>query len=244
VIRWAVDSLDRHPGLSRGEPSSGLLTSRESATLAGLTVPKRRRDWLIGRHTLKALLVEHLRENGRPVRPSDVEVRPAPSGAPEVFAGGRQLDCQVSITHSEGRAASAVSPNPSVAVGIDLETVAPRPSRFVADHFTNDEAEHVRRAPPGERDRLITTIWGGKEAVLKALRLGLTVSPRLVTCRPGSLLDSAGDWVPMQVAAAPEVLVRAGMSGDSTVLRGWWRPLDGQVLTLVTCAGAPSRSTS
>jgi 4'-phosphopantetheinyl transferase len=244
VIRWAVDSLDRHPDLSRGEPSSGLLTSRESATLAGLTVPKRRRDWLIGRHTLKSLLVEHLRENGRPVRPSDVEVRPAPSGAPEVFAGGHQLDCQVSITHSEGRAASAVSPNPSVAVGIDLETVAPRPQRFVADHFTDVEAEHVRRASPGERDRLITTIWSGKEAVLKALRIGLTVSPRLVTCRPGSLGGTFRDWVPMQVAAAPEVLARAGALCSVPVLHGWWRPLDGQVLTLVTCAAIPSRSTS
>lgn len=242
MIRWALGALDQHPELRRGEAPPNLLAPTEAQTLTSLKVPKRRQDWLIGRHTLKTMLVEHLRrEHGQTVRPSDMEVRPAPDGAPEVWTEGRRLDFQVSITHSEGRAATAVSPHPSVSVGIDLETVASRSPRFVTDYFTSAEVEQVRLAPAAEREWLVTTIWSGKEAVLKSLRLGLTVSPRLVTCRPFRPSHTDDGWRPMQVDAAPEALTRAGATAPDTVLTGWWRPVDRQVLTLVTCAPSPSR---
>ena len=68
-------------------------------------------------------------------------------------------------------------------VGADIEHVEPRDPAFVRDFFTTGEAERVWRCPAKQRDTLVTVLWSAKEAVLKVLRLGLTVDTRRVELR-------------------------------------------------------------
>ena len=240
MIHWALDSLAHHPSLGHGEPTPGLLGPAEKQLLAGLKVPKRRQDWLIGRYALKGLLSEHLSGyHGMRIPLDDLEVRPASDGAPEVWLRGVRSDLQVSLSHSGGRAATALSPHPQVAVGIDLETVRPRSERFMRDYLTDSERSQVVEAPPGEKDLLVTLFWSAKEAVLKALRLGLTVSPKSVACELTTAKRDDDEWSPLVVSVSQPTLARAGVVGPNTMLSGFWQPLGGQVLTLATCTPRP-----
>jgi 4'-phosphopantetheinyl transferase len=131
------------------------------------------------------------------------------------------------------------------AVGADIEHIEPRPWRFVEDYFTADEIDQVRAAPAGLQDTLVTAIWSGKEAVLKALRVGLTVDTRAVSCffqEPSGAWEAAdaetvptdrtGGWIPFQIRKAPQPEDDRPNDGRMAVWTGWWRTMEGSVLTL------------
>jgi 4'-phosphopantetheinyl transferase len=81
-------------------------------------------------------------------------------------------DVHVSITHTDGRAlALAVR---GAHVGVDVETMVPRAAGFVDTWF--DTAERAL----GEDPATLTRLWAVKEAVLKALGVGMRVHPREV----------------------------------------------------------------
>lgn len=201
TILWLVDSLNAHPDLARGEPPDGLLSAAEAARLARYHVGKRRCDWLLGRWTAKRLLA--------PVLGELPTVLNAPDGAPYV-PGAQALS--LSISHSGSHACCAAAWG--AAVGVDLEKLVPRSRALVDDFFTDAEAALVDSADPGSADLLITLIWSAKEAALKALRTGLTVSTRSVEVCPAA--PRAGDcW--------HGLTLRCCAAGD---LNGWWRVLD------------------
>ena len=56
IVHWLVQSADAHPALGQGQAPLGLLHAAEAERLAGLSLPKRRADWLLGRWTAKHLL--------------------------------------------------------------------------------------------------------------------------------------------------------------------------------------------
>jgi hypothetical protein len=85
-----------------------------------------------------------------------VEIRPAPSGAPEVFLGNEPAPVTISISHREGRAACADRRTPSPALlGCDLEIAEPRSDAFATDYFTAEEQELVAQASEADRWRLL-----------------------------------------------------------------------------------------
>lgn len=101
----------------------------------------------------------------------------------------------------------------------------PHHPAFPGDYFTLDELAIVAAAPAELRDTLVTAIWSAKEALLKALRLGLTVDTRRVACLPSvdDLAQARSGWAPLTISA-PTLTPGAP--------HAWWR-LDGDdVLTL------------
>jgi 4'-phosphopantetheinyl transferase len=164
------------------------------------------------------------------------------------------LPVSLSISHAADRAFCALveqrlgtaPPLRDVpSVGADIESVEPRSRRFVDDFFTVDEIELVSRAPEESFDLLATAVWSAKEAVLKALRLGLTVDTRRVSCLPGwPDAANAGDtdkparlfgpqepgWLDVAVRYDSEL---PDLDSDLKIC-AWWRPCDGYVLTLAT----------
>ncbi|MBE2224326.1 MAG: 4-phosphopantetheinyl transferase family protein, partial [Anaerolineae bacterium] len=74
----------------------------------------------------------------------------------------------------------------------------------------------------------VTAVWSAKEAVLKALHLGLTVDTRSVAC----LLDVGEErpltWTPFPIHCDDTRLPQA-----APPLTGWWRTYENFVLTLV-----------
>ena len=77
------------------------------------------------------------------------------------------------------------------------------------------------------QDVLVTAIWSAKEAVLKALREGLRIDTRSLTCRFGDQGASPSEWTPFVVALDVDLSTRYAGTWS-----GWWRIHDRFVLTL------------
>lgn len=150
-----------------------------------------------------------------------------------------------------GRRSAHSSPSPRVgegaggmgelSLGVDMERIETRGWEFVDDFFTADEIAQVRQAAPPERDTVVTAIWSAKEAVLKALRLGLTVDTRrLSVTLETDALD--GGWIRNPAGALairPFDVVLYGPLAQAPPARlmGWWGIFETYVLTLVLKEG-------
>ncbi|MFZ3214291.1 MAG: 4'-phosphopantetheinyl transferase superfamily protein [Terriglobales bacterium] len=213
------------------------LSADEAILLSHLRFAKRRADWRLGRWTAKHAAAACLNLPGDPRFLREIEVRPAPSGAPQVFVRNRFAAVTISISHRAGVAVCAIVMG-GAQLGCDLELIEPRDESFVADYFTGEEQELISRAPRDDQPRLVTLLWSAKESALKALRQGLRVDTRCVAVTfdaPTDYEHAAGGpgqyseldrWRPLQVRYA---------GGD--ILHGWWQSTGLLVRTLV---GSPS----
>jgi len=213
------------------------LSSDEAVLLSQLRFAKRRADWRLGRWTAKRAAAAYLNLPGDPHALREIEVRPAPSGAPELFLVNRPAPITISISHRAGIAVCAIAMG-GVAIGCDLELIEPRDESFLADYFTGEEQALIARAPEQDRPRLVTLIWSAKESTLKVLREGLRLDTGCVVVTfdahtdhehaAGGLRQYSGlnPWRPLQVCYA---------KGER--FNGWWQSTGQIVRTLV---GAPS----
>jgi 4'-phosphopantetheinyl transferase len=196
------------------------LSVSEALSQRCLRVPKRRADWRLGRWTAKCAVSAYLNLPQHREALTAIEVRPAPSGAPEIYIDNRPAAVTISLSHSAGTGFCAVA-EPGTDLGCDLETVEARSPAFLADYFTAEEQSLVAQAPAQERDRLVTLLWSAKESVLKALRCGL---------RADTLCVSSAVEVPAQpVTEWSSFSIRHRNGGT---FGGWWREAGGLVWTL------------
>lgn len=227
MIAWTVCTADARWPWWQGAAEPDFLAPAEREKLAGLRFPKRRREWLLGRRTAKSLLQSSDAACAR-LSPQDIAVGNDPGGAPYFTVSGRgRHPASLSISHRDALAFCALAPAGSqLAVGADVERVEARSRGFVQDFFTAREAARVWACSPETRDVLVTLIWSLKEAVLKALRLGLRVDTRRVEVLDvvgfDSTPDDATHWQPAHV----------GVGGFTA----WWRPYGSYVLTLAVTA--------
>jgi len=223
--------------------------------LAGFRVPKRRDDWLMGRAVAKSVVAAALAEAVPCTWAlAAIEIASDPGGAPYArvapeagpvagFAPGQRLPVSVSISHAEAHAASAAirceaaEARTRTTLGIDLGLVEPRSRAFVETFFTEEEARFALDAPTADRDLRANLVWCGKEAVLKALGLGLTVDTREVCCLPQEgradpgawpLAPADAGWRPFAVRCSPTLLRRRGP------ILGVWRTVPGFVVALAS----------
>ena len=191
------------------------LSRAEAERLAAMRVPKRARDFRLGRWTARVALEAWTRAAGG----AELEIVAAPDGAPEARRAGVRLACALSISHAAGWGACAVAPA-GAALGCDVEVVEARDPSFVDDYFTRGEREAIETAV--ERDLVVTLVWSAKESALKAMRDGLRRDTRSVEV---SVPDAAAErgWRPLTVRSADD-----GRSFD-----GWWRTQGELVVTLV-----------
>ena len=224
-------------------PDNDWLGVGEAACLNALRIPKRRADWRLGRWTAKRAVSICLNVPSVPRSLAALEIRPAASGAPEVFLYNQPAAVTISLSHSNGTALCAVAP-PGTELGCDLEAIEPHSEAFVADYFTSDERVLIARASAADRLRLATLLWSAKESALKALREGLRLDTRSVTVR---LPEGAPPSAPDDMATAPtftecrsnwrplEVHCASGQ-----VFQGWWGQT-GNLLQTAVAAPAPAR---
>ena len=231
MIYWLLQSQTAQPDLARNEVPPGLLAPSEARRLQAMTSPERRRDWLLGRWTAKRLLQQVMeKEDGVDLPLDGLIIEMSRNGAPRATFRppwtGR--DFAISLSHSHGVALCAVSGDADVALGVDLEWIEPRSTRFVGDFLTGTEAAHL-----GESSRAthVSALWSAKEAVLKALGLGFHVDAKAVTCHIETPAARPDAWLPFAVTLHPEHLPSAE---SLPTLRGWWQVSGGFVLTLVT----------
>ncbi|MBE2267275.1 MAG: 4'-phosphopantetheinyl transferase superfamily protein [Anaerolinea sp.] len=211
IIHWLTQTLDDHPDLRRGVPPEGLLSGYEFDIFTHLKTDKRRRDWLLGRWTAKNLLQSI---NGGKTPLDAISIFNRPDGSPYC---PEYPHYSLSISHSGDRALVAVAQGGEI--GVDIEHIEPRFPGFVDDYFTGSEQAMVYLS--SDRDRLINAIWSAKESALKAIRAGLTLDARAVSCPIESPV--ALDWTPFSVTYT-----------EARHAKGWWRQEGEYVLTLVT----------
>jgi 4'-phosphopantetheinyl transferase len=164
--------------------AEGCLGPAEAVLFRQIGSRKRRTDWLGGRLATKRLVAGYVLETaGVAVPERDVGVAADPRGAPMVRIAGRPdlepLVPQVGISHGAGRAVALLAPrNSGTRVGIDVERVEPRDEAFVKHVLTDREVGMAERA--GLNGDGATVLWTLKEAVTKALGIGMAVDPREV----------------------------------------------------------------
>ena len=218
MFRHVLAHAGEHPALAKGQAPPGLLSPREEAILAELALLPRRRKWLLGRWAAKRLLGELAAEDkglvtgllGRPDSNEDwrcqFSILNDESGVPYVDrqAQGR-LPLSLSISHRGDWGLAAVALSSGVCIGADLETVEPRDPALVRQFFTEGEADRVAKTRGREAERTVARMWSAKEAVLKAMGLGLRHDTRDIEvgdeiAAPLGLTDQ---WRALDIRLAP-----------------------------------------
>jgi len=219
-------------------PMDDWLSAGETVILNGLQFAKRRADWRLGRWTAKHAVASFLNLPAHPQALANIEIRPAPSGAPEAFVANAPAPVSISLSHRDGTALCAIASSRAgleVDLGCDLEIIEPRSEAFVADYFAPEEQALMARSSPADRPRISALLWSAKESALKALREGLRLDTRSVVA---SLFVDSFDsdscdlnrWNPLHIRCA-----------DGLVFRGWWQMTNSVVRTVVAnpCPRSP-----
>jgi 4'-phosphopantetheinyl transferase len=165
VDLWCVALAPDPDGTDRA------MLSDEELARAARFVRERDRDRYVAAHAaLRRVLARYLG-----ARPRDLRFGTGERGRPAILSAP-QLD--FNLSHSGALALIGIAA--SGPIGVDIEEVRP-----VADlaalarrHFTPEENAALDGIAPGTRDRGFLSCWTRKEACLKALGLGLSVSTR------------------------------------------------------------------
>jgi 4'-phosphopantetheinyl transferase len=146
--------------------------------------------------------------------PAEVLTRTAESRLKFATAAGPDRRFELSLAHAGGRAAVAFSR--CGAVGVDIETLGPlgepEERRLARFSLASSEFAQWRAVAPELRPTLLTRAWTRKEAVLKALGLGLTGDVRSVATG----LEPAGDAATDRGSAERPIRIDAlpGVAGE------------------------------
>ena len=145
--------------------------------MAGASVPRGIETWLATPEAANLLDPSHLQGRDREEWASVQTARRRRDWASSralLGAAAVTVDQSSSLSHSRGYAALALAPG-AVAVGVDVEWLAPREFRGMAD-VAYSRVEYELLASLGDPQELCATfyeLWTLKEAFAKALRLPL-----------------------------------------------------------------------
>ena len=188
----------------------------ERNRFAAMRYPKRLTEARLGRWTAKNTVALAFGREPTMHALSDIRVRNAPDGAPELYVDDIHQPYVIAMTDRADWAVSALREGPE-RIGCDLELVEPRSRRFVEEYFTTTEVDAVEA---GDHDLMANLIWSAKESSLKVLRTGLRRDTRTV-----EVVAEPGDgrtWTPLVV----------DVDGGVERHHGWWRRFGAFVLTV------------
>ncbi|MBT3392553.1 MAG: 4'-phosphopantetheinyl transferase superfamily protein [Elusimicrobiaceae bacterium] len=149
---------------------SEILCAKEQEYFASLKFDKRKKDYLVGRYTAKKLLLENFVKNAK-LSFKDISILKDEDGKPDLYINGEKSNIMLSISHS-GDFASAIASTKLKFLGVDTEKIETRSESWAKQSFYNTE---YPTNPQNQTDEFFTTLWAKKEAVVKALGVGLSV---------------------------------------------------------------------
>ncbi len=165
-----------------------ILTESERQSWERLKSDRRRGEWLAARVAAKELVSRHIRDfTGYRPALGDVVISKDEHGAPYVELRGDAAEYSegfdapsLTLTHANGVAiAGLAAPGPSARIGTDLEAIEDRDASFAENYFSAHERSLTLPGPddePADDSTTWTALWSIKEAVSKALGLGLKLS--------------------------------------------------------------------
>jgi 4'-phosphopantetheinyl transferase len=145
------------------------LSSDERVRGQSFVCPQARRQFILCRASLRALISRRLR-----CCPLDIEISAGQRGKPSPIVRGHRVPFEFSVSHSENHGLIALSTGG--AVGIDVEEMRPRQafSSIARSVFTVDEQSWLAQVPAEDTMGRFYRIWTLKEAVVKAIGMGLS----------------------------------------------------------------------
>jgi 4'-phosphopantetheinyl transferase len=156
----------------RAEVSAGLwqlLSCNEREHAAKFRYAEHRQHYVVARATLRELLAERLR-----IAPEAVELIETEYGKPRLAPVHAATDVEFNLSHSGSLALYAFASGR--AVGVDMELI-----REVSDaddlaerFFSSTETASLKALPREQRSLAFLACWTRKEALIKALGLGLS----------------------------------------------------------------------
>ncbi len=218
MIFW----LAEHQSATDLSMTESLLTSEEALVFARLSNELRRAEWLLGRSLAKQLVQRYFEVTRQPEPDRrEIGILPGATGAPVVHIDGTPQSLALSISHSQGAAICALTPEPGLRIGVDIERIAPRDDAFLLDFFGASERAEVASARIEERALLATAIWSAREAFYKAAGTGIPLQQGVMEVAIDGM--PANEWRPF-------TLCHAGEGG----WEGSWRVWGEYVMAVVT----------
>jgi len=218
VWRIGLDIDDRGAGSLRRH-----LSADELERLERLRRPEIGRRWLISRGAMREILGAELQ-----ISPASVRLQLGAHGRPRLDPGAHETDLDFNLSHSGDLALVATARG--VRVGIDVERLRPGrdPLRIADRYFSAAEVAAVRAFPAADRPMAFLRYWTAKEALAKALGLGLrTPSGELeLAQQPGGAMlpvRLAPDWRLVELTGLPDGYCGTLAADDAAriVDRGW-----------------------
>lgn len=228
------------------------LSPRALLQLNSWRFAKRRADWRLGRWTAKHAMAACLHLPAKMGSLAEIKVRPAESGAPEVFLRNKWAPVTISLSHREETAICALSLAPG-ALGCDLEVVELRSHAFVVDYFAAEEQTLLAGVAEADQPWLVTLLWSAKESTLKVLHEGLRLDTRSVIVTPVDALRSPDEGDSMQEEYDKDRGVAIRQPGTlhrwhplrvrhlkGRTFSGWWQH-SGNLVRTIVAAPPPAR---
>jgi phosphopantetheinyl transferase len=160
------------------------LSPAELSLYEALPTAARKRDFFAGRLAAKlALTHDLLPARLPPAWPRLVSIVPGRLGEPICDALGPRFRGALSLAHSGGWGIAAVALRPRLRVGVDLETNRLVRAPFRRHVLRASERRWLDRMSGRMKRHWSLACWVLKEATLKALGVGLRVSPTDVVIR-------------------------------------------------------------
>ena len=182
---WWV-SLARPQQADALEP---LLSSKESHSASSRREPFRS-QFVIARGALRIILSRYVS-----VEPARLDFADGPHGKPALVPSASLPDIRFNVSHSGDLMACAVASGREIGVDIERLRTIPEADAIAAMVFTPTEAAAARAAAHGHPEEWFLRCWVRKEALLKAIGLGIAAG---ATNR-----EQNSDW-----AASPAFTVR------------------------------------
>lgn len=214
-VFWSLRSFDSIP------EDLDWLSLPELNRYQQLRFPKRQNEWLLGRWAAKYLLGNLLMDlDSNPF--SELSIHNEDSGAPYAIWNDQRVEGSLSISHRGDCAIAAFCFDPELSIGIDLEEIESKSRGFVEDYFTEPEVRMVLAFSDEEQALAASLLWSGREAIVKALQIGLRIDTRqfALDLQP---LTSHADWQPIEIRKSPVEYKRINL---------FWRKLKNALVTL------------
>ena len=195
----SMQSVDVSCGSIQGLPedAEGFLSPLEAEHYRQLSFTTRQQSYLLGRLAGKLLLLQQ--PGFANLQPREMTILNNPLGVPIALVQGEAILGSLSLSHSGDLGVSAYTSTPCFTLGVDAEMLAPRSAALVQDFFTPREAAFIEMLPAAMQSEWTNRLWSAKEAILKALSLGLRVDKRQVEILPGNTPIRTEGWQPLLV---------------------------------------------
>lgn len=154
-----------------------LFSQREKEIFESFKSPKRKREWYWARVAAKQLIGNLFSE-----KPEKVEILSDKDRAPYAVVKDRKIP--VSLSHRENLCGCAVSPQGGP-VGMDIEKKEKKDISLFLEYLDEHEYSYCLSHPDS-----FSAVWALKEASLKMLGLGLSVSAREAAVREKDIIFS------------------------------------------------------